>query len=165
MKVSELMKGRELNPDFADITTNDDWVLAIKTEEAQTTENDYTVVQGGVTSHAASINSETSDSQYVRTGKQTTRTDAQRQFAVTGDRMIADPAQEFLLSLGMKFGTGQSVVVPYVYFNIFTGKGEKGSVTVNVTEDQGGDAGGNSTFAIDLMGTAKPEEYTYAASE
>lgn len=161
MKVSELMAGKTLNPEFEGITTNDDWVLAIKTSSEQTTEKDYTVVQGGVTSHAASINSETTDSQYIRTGKQTTRTDAQRQFSLTGDRMCADDAQEYLLSNAMKFGTGQSVVVPYVYFNIFTGKGETGSVTVNVTEDQGGEAGGNATFAIDLMGSAKPTDYTY----
>ena len=157
MKVSELMANHTLDADFAGITTNDDWVLAIKTEVGQATEKDYTVVQGGFTSHAASINSETQDSQYIRTGKMTTRTDAQRQFSLAGDRMCADDAQEFLLSNAMKFGTGQAVVVPYVYFNIFTGKGEKGSVTVNVAEGQGGDAGENAAFAIDLMGTAKPE--------
>ena len=163
MKVSELMAKHPLKPEFAGITTPDDWVLAIKTEEGQSAEKDYIVIQSGVTSHAASINSETTDSQYTRTGKNTVRTSAQRQFSVTGDRMLADPAQEFLLSLKMAFGTGQSVVVPYVYFNIFTGKGEKGNVTVNVTEDGGGDVGGNTTFAIDLMGTATPEEFTYTA--
>lgn len=163
MKVSELMAKHPLKEEFAGITTPDDWVLAIKTEAGQATEKDYIVIQGGVTSHAASVNSETTDSQYVRTGKNTIRTSAQRQFSVTGDRYLADPAQEFLLSLKMAFGTGQSVVVPYVYFNIFTGKGEKGSVTVNVTEDGGGDVGGNTTFAIDLLGTAVPEEYTYTA--
>ena len=163
MKVSELMANHPLNPDFAGVTTNDDWVLAVKTSPEQATEKDYIVIQSGVTSHAASINSETTDSQYIRTGKNTVRTSAQRQFSVTGDRMLADPAQEFLLSLKMAFGTGQSVVVPYVYFNIFTGKGEKGNVTVNVTEDGGGDVGGNTTFAVDLMGTATPEEFTYTA--
>ena len=116
MKVSELMAKHTLKPEFAGITTPDDWVLAIKTEEGQSAEKDYIVIQSGVTSHAASINSETTDSQYIRTGKNTVRTSAQRQFSVTGDRMLADPAQEFLLSLKMAFGTGQSVVVPYVYF-------------------------------------------------
>lgn len=161
MTVKELMAGRTLNAEFAGIMTNDDFVLAIQTDAEQTTPEDYTVVQGGFTSHAASINSETQDSQYIRTGQMTTRTNAQRQFSLTGDRMCADDAQEFLLSQPMLYGTGQAVVVPYVYFNIFTGKGEQGSVTVNVTEDQGGDAGENATFAIDLMGTAIPAEYTY----
>ncbi len=163
MKVSELMATHEINEDFAGITTNDDWVLAIKTAPEQATEKDYIVIQGGVTSHAATINSDSSDSQYVRTGKMSSRTSAQRQFSVTGDRMIADPAQEFLLSKKMAFGTGQAVIVPYVYFNIFTGKGEKGTLSVNVTEDGGGDAGGNTTFAIDMMGTATPEDYKYTA--
>ena len=163
MKVSELMANHPLNESFAGITTPDDWVLAIKTDDSQSTEKDYIVIQGGVTSHTATINSETSDSQYVRTGKNTVRTSAQRQFSITGDRMIADPAQEFLLSKKMAFGTGQSVVVPYVYFNIFTGKGEKGNLAVNVTEDGGGDVGGNTTFAIDMLGTAIPTDYKYTA--
>lgn len=163
MKVSELMANHPLNEEFAGITTPSDWVLAIKTDDSQSTEKDYIVVQAGVTSHAATINGETTDSQYVRTGKMTSRTSAQRQFTLTGDRMIADPAQEFLLSKKMAFGTGQSVVVPYVYFNIFTGKGEKGNVTVNVTEDGGGEVGANTTFAIDMIGTAIPADYKYTA--
>ena len=163
MKVSELMANHPLNESFAGITTPNDWVLAIKTDDSQSTEKDYIVVQAGVTSHAAAINGETTDSQYVRTGKMTSRTSAQRQFTLTGDRMIADPAQEFLLSKKMAFGTGQSVVVPYVYFNIFTGKGEKGNVTVNVTEDGGGEVGANTTFAIDMIGTAIPADYKYTA--
>lgn len=163
MKVSELMAKHPLNPDFAGVTTNDDWVLAVKTSLEQASEKDYIVIQSGVTSHAASINSESADSQYVRTGKNTIRTSAQRQFSVTGDRMIADPAQEYLLSRKIAFGTGEAVVVNYVYFNIFTGKGEKGKLSVDVTEDAGGDAGSNTTFAIDMKSTAVPEEYTYVA--
>lgn len=161
MKVSELMQGKELIPSYEGVVTNDDFVLAIKTAAEQATEKDYIVIQGGITSHAASINSETSESQYIRTGKSTTRTDAQRQFSITGDRYCADDAQEFLLSNKMKFATGKGATVPYIYFNIFTGVGEKGTVTVDVTEDQGGEAGGNASFSINLMGTAKPVDYKY----
>ena len=32
---------------------------------------------------------------------------------------------------------------------------------MDVTEDAGGDAGSNTTFAIDMKSTAVPEEYTY----
>ena len=63
MKVSELMAGVTPNPEYAGIATNDDFVLAIQTKESQTTEKDYTVVQGGVKSHAATLNAESSDSQ------------------------------------------------------------------------------------------------------
>ena len=72
MKVSELMKKHPLKPEFAGVTTNDDWVLAVKTSSDQASEKDYVVIQSGVTSHAASINSESADSQYVRTGKNRT---------------------------------------------------------------------------------------------
>lgn len=163
MKVSELMANRDVVAEYSGGVTNDDFVLAIQTESTQAKESDYIVVQGGVTSHAASINSSTSESQYIRTGKSTTRTDAQRQFTLTGDRQCADDAQEFLLSNKMKFATGKAATVKYVYFNIFTGKGEKGTVTVDVTEDQGGEAGNNATFSINLMGTAKPTDYVYSA--
>ena len=53
MKVSELMSKHPLNPDFAGVTTNDDWVLAVKTSPDQASEKDYIVIQSGVTSHAA----------------------------------------------------------------------------------------------------------------
>lgn len=163
MKVSELMAGVTPNPEYAGIATNDDFVLAIQTKESQTTEKDYTVVQGGVKSHAATLNAESSDSQYVRTGKVTTKTNTQRQFAVSGDRMEGDPFQAFVMSNKIKFGHGQSVVVPYVYFSMLTGIGEKGKVSIIVNEDQSGEAGENAGFAADLMAVGTPEDYTYSA--
>ena len=36
---------------------------------------------------------------------------------------------------------------------------------MDVTEDAGGDAGSNTTFAIDMKSTAVPEEYTYVSEE
>ena len=52
----------------------------------------------------------------------------------------------------------------YVYFSILTGKGEKGTVSIIVNSDGGGNAGENSSISIDLrsVGTA-PTEYTYSA--
>ena len=37
MKVSELMSKHPLNPDFAGVTTNDDWVLATNPSPDQAT--------------------------------------------------------------------------------------------------------------------------------
>ena len=161
MTITELMNGRTVNADYEGIATTDDFVLAIKTATTQTDPKQYIVVQGGVTSYGASISSETEDKQYIRTGKSTSRKDAQRKFTVAGDRMCADDAQEFLLDL--KFATGGRARVDYVYFNILTGKGEQGTLTVDVTEDAGGDAGSNATFSINLAGTQKPSEYVYSA--
>lgn len=162
-KVSEIMAGVTPDPEYAGIATNDDFILAIQTEESQTTEKDYIVVQGGVTSHEATLNAESSESQYIRTGKVTTKTTTQRQFAVSGDRMEGDPFQKFALSNKIKYGHGQTVVVNYVYFCMLTGIGEKGQVSIVVNEDQTGEAGENASFSADLMGIGTPEDYTYTA--
>ena len=84
---------------------------------------------------------------------------------MTGDRYIGDAAQDFLLSHKMKYGTGNSVIVPYVYFCILTGKGEKGRVSIIVNSDGSGNAGESSSIDIDLRKAGElPEEYTYTAS-
>lgn len=163
MKVSELMAGVTPSPEFAGIETNDDFVLAIQTDAEQATEKDYTVVQSGVTSHAASLNPQTADSQYIRTGLVTTKTGTQRSFAIAGDRFAGDDFQDFCMSHAIKFGKGSKIVVPYVYFSMLTGKGEKGTAALIVNDDQTGDAGSNASFSADLKSTAEPIEYTYSA--
>ena len=77
--------------------------------------------------------------------------------------MEGDPFQAFVMSNKIKFGHGQSVVVPYVYFSMLTGIGEKGKVSIIVNEDQSGEAGENAGFAADLMAVGTPEDYTYSA--
>lgn len=164
-KVSEIMAGVTPDPEYEGIATNDDFILAIQTDESsQTTEKDYIVVQGGVTSHEATLNAEQAESQYIRTGKVTTKTTTQRQFAVSGDRMEGDPFQKFVLDNKIKYGHGQKVVVNYVYFSMLTGIGEKGKVSIIVNEDQTGEAGENASFSVDLMGVGTPENYTYSAA-
>lgn len=167
MKLSELMKNKTPNPAFEGFATNDDFVLAVRIgqHEAGTAAavGDYAVVQVGVTSHEATLDPETSDSQYIRTGKVTLKTGVQRQFAVSGDRYEGDAFQDWCMSHAVKFGHGQDVVTDYVYFSLLTGKGEKGTVSVIVNEDQTGDAGDNAGFSVDLTCTAIPDEYTYSA--
>ena len=123
----------------------------------------HVVVQVGVSSHEASLETETDDKQYIRTGKVTTKTGAQRTFSISGDRYHGDAFQDWALSLPVLFGHGAKVTAEYVYFSILTGKGEKGKVAVVVQEDQTGDAGENAGFSVDLMGQGSPEEYTYSA--
>ena len=59
------------------------------------------------------------------------------------------------------FGTGSDVVVPYIYFSLRTGKGEKGTCTLIVTSDVGGSAGSPATFACDVKGIGIPDEFDY----
>ena len=164
MKLSELMAGVEPDPMFEGIVTNDDWVLAIDIKNSPEDYANYVVAQLGATGVDAQINVTTQDKIYIREGTVTTKTGAQRTFAVSGDRYIGDEFQDFCCGLDVMFGTGQGVVVSYVRFCIRTGKGEKGTASIMVNSDGGGNAGESSTISIDIKGTkAAPTEYTYSA--
>ena len=168
MKLSELMAGKTPSADYEGWVTADDWVLAIDTApggDSPTEPGDYEVVQMGIEGLDAQLNPATSEKTYIRAGQSTQKTGTQRAFKVTGDRYIGDAAQDFLLSHKMKYGTGNSVIVPYVYFCILTGKGEKGRVSIIVNSDGSGNAGESSSIDIDLRKAGElPEEYTYTAS-
>ena len=165
MKVSELMQGRTPSADYEGWITNDDWVLAVDSTGKATNVEDFTVVQMGIAGLDAQMNPVTQDKQYIRTGQNTTKTGTQRTFKVSGDRYIGDAFQDYCFGTDILFGTGNDVIVPYVYFNIKNGKGEKGQVSIIVNSDGGGNAGENSAIDIDLKKTgALPEAYTYSAT-
>lgn len=166
MKLSELMTGVEPDPVFEGFATNDNWVLAVGIGEEVTAEKDYTVVQMGIAGLDPQLNPVTQDKQYIRAGLSTSKTGTQRSFAISGDRYIGDEFQDYCFGLDIAHGVGQAVVVPYVYFSMLTGKGEKGTASIIVNSDGGGNAGENSAISIDLksVGTA-PTEYTYSAGE
>lgn len=150
MKVKELMNGFHPNADFEGWVTNDDYVLAINTSKGQCAVGDYDVVQMGVEGLDAQMNPVTTDKQYIRAGQSTQKTGTQRTFAVSGDRYIGDPAQDYMLDHTIKYGTGNSVVADYVYFNVLNGEGEKGKVSILVNSDGGGNAGESSGIDIEL---------------
>lgn len=164
MKLSVLMS--EITPDtqYEGWATNDDYVLAIDIGEASS-EADYEVVQMGISGLDSQMNPITVDKTYIRAGQSTMKTGNQRSFKVSGDRYVGDAAQDFMLSHGIKYGTGNSVVVPYVYFNILNGKGEKGKVSIIVNSDGSGNAGESSAVDIELKKSGStPTEYTYTAA-
>ena len=109
------------------------------------------------------MEAETSDKQYLRSGKATTKTGTSRTFTINGDRICGDEFQDAVLAHAIKFGTGSSVVKDYVYFNMLTGKGEKGKVSISVDDDLSGGAGESASFAITLSSRGTPTEYTYSA--
>lgn len=165
MKVSELMQDYTLNPEFEGFVTNDDWVLAIGLTSLAAI-SDYVVVQMGIAGLDAQMNPITQDKQYIRAGQTTTKTGTQRTFKATGDRYIGDPFQNFAFSHKIRYGTGQTVVVPYIYFNVLNGQGEKGTVSVIVNTDSSGNAGESSSIDVDLKKIgAMPTEFTYGAAE
>ena len=165
MKLSELMKSNTPSADFEGYVTNDDWVLAVDITGEAANPDDYVVAQMGVAGLDAQLNPVTQDKQYIRQGQTTTKTGTQRTFKVTGDRYIGDEFQDYCFGHAIKYGTGNSVVVSYVYFCVLNGKGEQGTASIIVNSDASGNAGESSGVDIDIKKTgAMPIEYTYTAS-
>lgn len=170
MKLSELMANAKLNPTFTGFVTNDDYVLALDCGETAaadfTSVDDFAVVQLGVAGLDSNLNPITQDKTYIRAGQSTAKTGNQRSFSVTGDRYAGDEFQDFVLSHDVKYGTGQTVVRKYVYFNIVTGKGEKGDCCIIVNSDGSGEAGNSAEIDIELKKSgAAPTEYEYTQGE
>ena len=166
MKLSALMENVTLNPTFTGFVTNDDWVLAVDCGATPATDftdvGEFAVVQLGVAGLDSNLNPITNDKTYIRAGQSTIKTGNQRSFAVTGDRYIGDEFQDFALGHAIKYGTGQTVVRKYAYFNIVTGKGETGEVCIIVNSDGSGEAGNSSEIDIELKKSGNaPAEYTY----
>lgn len=168
MKLSELMAGHTLNPEFTGFVTNDDWVLAVDCGDTAAADfkgvADFAVVQMGVAGLDSNLNPITQDKVYLRAGQSTQKTGNQRSFSVTGDRYAGDEFQDFVLSHKIKYGTGNAVVRKYVYFNIVTGKGEQGDACIIVNSDGSGEAGNSSEIDIELRKSGSaPAEFTYTA--
>ena len=165
MKLSALMSKFTPNPDYAGFVTNDDWVLAVDIASTPSTKiGDYVVAQMGVAGLDAQMNPVTEDKQYIRAGQSTTKTGTQRTFSITGDRYVGDEFQDYCFSHDIAYGTGNAVVVPYVYFNVLNGKGEKGQASIIVNSDGSGEAGENAAIDISLNKVGSmPEAYTYEA--
>ena len=168
MLLSELMAKTTLNPDFTGFVTNDDFVLAVDCGETPATGfsevGGFAVVQLGVAGLDSNLNPITQDKTYIRAGQSTAKTGNQRSFSVTGDRYIGDAFQDFALSHDVKYGTGQTVVRKYVYFNIVTGKGESGECCIIINSDGSGEAGNSAEIDIELKKSGSaPEEFSYSA--
>lgn len=163
MTVQELMDGVVTDATYAGIVTANDMVLAINLADTPASDpNGYFVAQEGVTETTGSLEAQTAENEYIRTGKMTTKTGTSRSFSISGDRMTGDPFQDAALSHKMKYGTGQTVIKDYVYFNMLTGIGESGKISITVEDDLSGAAGENASFTMTCASTGTPVEYTYA---
>jgi hypothetical protein len=163
MLIKGLMAEVTVDPEFTGVTTNDDMVLAVDCSDPITGAiEDYAVVQVGIAGIDSSMNPTTAEKTYIRTGTTTTKTGNQRTFSITGDRIIGDEFQDFALSHKIKYGKGQAVMRDYIYFNLITGKGEKGLCSIIVNSDGSGEAGNSSEIDIELKSTgAAPEEFAW----
>lgn len=163
MTVAEAITKSGITPSasYTGIETADDFVFAIQTESTQSKETDWVVCADHVKEHSDALNATTADEAFIRTGTVTSKTGTQRTFSISGNRCVGDDFQDFALSHKIKYGTGSDVIVPYIYFSLRTGKGEKGSCSLIVTSDVGGAAGSPATFACDVKGIGIPAEFDY----
>lgn len=167
MKLSALMTNANINPDFEGFVTNDDFVLALDCGKTPVTDfsaaGDFAVVQMGVAGLDSNLNPITQDKIYIRAGQSTAKTGNQRSFSITGDKYVGDEFQDFALSHNIKYGTGQTVVRKYVYFNIVTGKGEQGECCIIINSDGSGEAGNSAEIDIELKKSGSaPAEFDYS---
>lgn len=163
MTVSEAITKSGITPSasYTGIETANDFVLAFQIDSTQTKESQWIVCADHVKEHSGSLNATTEDAQYIRTGNVTEKTGTQRTLTVNGDRCVGDDFQDFVLSHKIVYGTGSDIIVPYIYFSLRTGKGEKGSASIIVTTDVGGAAGSKATFACDVKAIGTPDEFDY----
>ena len=167
MTVKEALTAAGITPDeeYTGVETTDNFILGIQTvATGQETPDLYTVVQEHITEHSAAINNSSTDTAYIRTGTVTTKTGAQRQFTINGERFAGDPFQDFALSNKMLFATGKDAEVKYVWFSLRTGKGEQGQAVLIVSNDASNAANNPAGFSCQLNAVGKPKEYTYSAS-
>lgn len=164
MKISELMVDIIPVPTYEGVVTADDMVFAISNANAAEVD-DYLVAEQSIIGIDAQLNPITIDSNYLRAGLSTTKTGTQRQITVTGDKYVGDEFIDLCLSAAMTYGTGHSVIVDYVLFNVLNGKGEKGKMSLIVNNDASGNAGENATISIDFKKFgSNPTEYTYVST-
>lgn len=162
MTLETLMATVTIDANFSGICTNDDNVLAVNIGEESAEVGTYLVAQLGISGIDPQLNPESDSKAYIRAGASETKTSNQRTFSISGDRFIGDPFQDYCFSHDIMYGTGQSVIVDYVLFNIITGKGEKGKVSIVVNSDGSGEAGETSEIDVELkQSMIKPIEYTY----
>lgn len=163
MTVSEAITKSGITPSasYTGIETADDFVFAIQTETSQDKGSAWIVCADHVKEHSGALNTSTTSDTFIRSGPTDTKSAVQRTLSVNGNRCVGDAFQDFLLSRKIVFGTGSDVIVPYIYFSLRTGKGEKGSAAIIVTSDVGGAAGSKATFACDVKAIGTPDEFTF----
>lgn len=167
MTVAEAITKSGITPSasYTGIETANDFVLAFQTDKSkQSKEADWIVCADHVKEHSGALNTSTTSDTFIRSGPTDTKSAVQRTLSVNGNRCVGDAFQDFLLSRKIVFGTGSDVIVPYIYFSLRTGKGEKGSCSLIVTSDAGGAAGSPATFACDVKGIGLPDAFDYTTA-
>ena len=168
MTLSELFTKAGFTPSesYEGEAMGQDYVLAVdcSAEGNGTDPKTFAIASVHAENNNPALESTTSDANFLYEGKSSTKTDTQRTFQVSAQRMVGDEFQDFVCSHAITYGKGSSVVRSYVYFSLLTGKGEQGKVMISVNNNGGGAAGEPASVDVDLKAQGTPSEYTYTAS-
>lgn len=160
MKLSEFMTEKAALATKSGVMQADDYVLAVDcSENGEGTVEDYAVAAVHVENTGAAISANTTSKTYLYEGVMTMRSGARRTFSVTGQRFKGDTFQDFVCAHKIVYGSGNTVVRPYVYFCIGTGDGEQGKLTINVTNDGSSAAGNAADFAVSMESVGSPTAF------
>lgn len=162
MKLSDFMAARAARASLGEQQA-DDYVLAVDCSENgnETDVGDYAIATVHTENLGAAVSANTTDKNYLYEGATTLRSSPRRNFTVAGQRFGGDDFQDFALSHDVVFGVGSAVVRSYVYFNCNSNKGEKGTLTINVTNDGGAASGNAADFSVAMASVGTPAEYTW----
>lgn len=161
MKLSEFIAARSANA--TGTYTGREMILAVDcSADGSAAVADYDIAGIHIEDVGAEIETESETRTYIAEGQETIRTTARRKFTIDGVRYISDTFQDFLCSHAVKYGTGAGVSRGYVYFHAGTLAGEKGTLTISVQSDGGGDAASLAELKAELTSVGTPEEYSYA---
>lgn len=133
-----------------------DFVLAIGKGDSPL---DYLVFSQNASEVKASVVSDMLLRKYVLRGGSYHRHSAVRKFSVTMFRRDDDPLFSMLCSLSSLFGTEKEAVFDYVYFNVRTGIGEKGTVSADVFCDMDGLPDTPAVLSADFFGCGGIPEF------
>lgn len=164
MKLTDFMAERVKRAAVGEVQA-DDYVLAVDCSESgtATTVGDYAIATVYVENMGAGISASTNDKNYLYEGAMSLRSAPKRSFSISGQRFAGDDFQDFVTSHKVKFGVGNAVQRKYVYFNVNDGKGEQGTLTINVTNDGGAASGNVADIGVELSVFGVPAEFTWPA--
>lgn len=139
-----------------------EWVLQLDMRQENDTEPDWMSLLEGFTTLGESRSDTTTEYNYLSGfGAQETGVDGtSREFSVTGDRVYGDPLHEEMFSFDTQW-TISKRQKGYRYFNIVTGEGEQGNVTLAFSTTAGGANGERATFGVTISVNGSPAKYNH----
>lgn len=138
-----------------------EWVLRLDTKLADDVEPNWLPVLRGFQQLGEARGDDTSEYYYLSGfGAAETGIDStSRTFTITGHRVYGDPLMDWLFSFERQWDTSNRYC-NYQYYNIVTGEGEQGSVSISFASTATGSAEERAAFSVTIAVQGKPAQIT-----